>query len=142
MSVLSELATEIFETEFDSDSDVVTEVKIEAWLEANLGKLNILLESCYEGSDPVWSGEEPDIYKLMYLKDFYTKKAAKTLRGIDGGIDFITVKEGDTVITKTNKNEVAKTYRGLAKDAGDELEDLVDKYRRYNSQPVDVIPDY
>lgn len=142
MSVLSELGDEIFQTEFDSDSDIIAAEKITAWLEANLGKLNILLESCYEGVDPSWSEEEPDIYKMLFMKDFYTKKAAKALKGIDDGVDFITVKEGDTVITKTNKNEVAKTYRGLAKDICDALDDAVFKYRQYNGQPVDIIPDY
>lgn len=142
MSVLSDLAAEIFETEFDSDSNVITELKIQAWLEANLGKLNTLLESNFDGVDPVWYEEEPDIYKMLFMKEYYLKQVAKTLKGIGDGIDFITVKEGDTVITKTNKNEVAKTYRGLAKDFGDALDDLVFKYRQYNGQPVDVIPDY
>lgn len=42
------------------------------------------------------------------------------------------------MITRTNKNEIAKTYRGFAKDAEERLELLVAKYNIYDAAPVQV----
>jgi len=143
MSVLSDLAEEIVETEFDSGADAPAASLIEAWLKVNLGKLNTLLESCFEGEDPVWDQEEPNIYKKLYMISFYQKKYKQAVLGILDGVDgFITVKEGDTVITKTNKNEVSKNIKGMINALNDELADLVNKYKIYNAQPVQIIPDF
>ena len=53
-------------------------------------------------------------------------------------VDFLSLREGDTVITRTNKNELAKTYRGLANDAREEMERLVTSYNLYQAAPVQV----
>jgi len=82
--------------------------------------------------------EERAIYKQMYLYEFYTKKTRQVLRGIDSTVDFITLREGDSVITRTNRNELAKTYRSLANDAKQELEKLVTSYSIYQAAPVQV----
>ena len=42
------------------------------------------------------------------------------------------------MITRTNKNEIAKTYRGFAKDAQERLDMLVAKYNIYDAEPVQV----
>mgnify|MGYP001434405106 CR=1 FL=1 len=60
------------------------------------------------------------------------------LKGIDSSVDFISLREGDSMITRTNKNEIAKTYRGLAKDAEEELEKQVYAYNYYQAQPRQV----
>jgi len=82
--------------------------------------------------------EERAIYKQMYLYEFYTKKTRQVLRGVDSSVDFVTLREGDTMITRTNKNELAKTYRGLANDAREEMERLVSSYNIYQAAPVQV----
>jgi hypothetical protein len=43
------------------------------------------------------------------------------------------------MITRTNKNEIAKVYRGFAKDATEELEKSVYAYNYYNAQPRQVV---
>ena len=40
MSVISDLASDIFTDEFDSDTGIATSGSIQAWLENNLGELN------------------------------------------------------------------------------------------------------
>jgi len=72
------------------------------------------------------------------LHEFYNKKSRQVLRGVDSSVDFISLREGDSMITRTNKNELAKTYRGLANDAKEELDKLVTSYSLYQSQPVQV----
>jgi hypothetical protein len=53
-------------------------------------------------------------------------------------VDFITLRDGDSMITRTNKNEIAKTYRGLTNDATQRLEMLTAKYNIYSARPVQV----
>ena len=42
------------------------------------------------------------------------------------------------MITRTNKNEIAKVYRGFAKDATEELEKAVYAYNSYQAAPRQV----
>ena len=43
-----------------------------------------------------------------------------------------------TAFTRTNKNEIAKVYRGFAKDATEELEKAVYAYNFYQAAPRQV----
>ena len=139
-----DLADEIFGNEFDYDSGYAQFYYISGWLGNNVGLLNTKLFTSFsvDGSNFVPTGEfnqeERSIYKQMYLYEFYTKKTRQVLRGIDSSVDFITLREGDTMITRTNKNELAKTYRGLANDAREEMERLVAAYNIYQAAPVQV----
>lgn len=139
-----DLADEIFGNEFDYDSGYAQFYYISGWLGNNIGLLNTKLFTNFSVDDGsfVPTGEfrqeERSIYKQMYLYEFYTKKTRQVLRGIDSSVDFITLREGDTMITRTNKNELAKTYRGLANDAREEMERLVSAYNIYQAAPVQV----
>jgi len=139
-----DLADEIFGNEFDYDSGYAQFYFISGWLANNVGMLNTKIYSQFsvEGSYFVPTGtfqqEERSIYKQMYLYEFYTKKTRQVLRGVDSSVDFVTLREGDTMITRTNKNELAKTYRGLANDAREEMERLVSSYNIYQAAPVQV----
>ena len=123
-----DLADEIFGNEFEYDSGYAQFYYISGWLANNVGILNTKIYSQFsvEGSNFIPTGlfqqEERAIYKQMYLYEFYTKKTRQVLRGVDSSVDFVTLREGDTMITRTNKNELAKTYRGLANDAREEME--------------------
>jgi hypothetical protein len=139
-----DLADEIFANEFDYDSGYAQFYYISGWLANNVGQLNTKLFTEYD----VLSGnfvpssefrlEERAIYKQMYLYEFYTKKTRQVLRGIDSSVDYITLREGDTSITRTNKNEIAKTYRSLANDARDELDKLIAAYNIFQASPRQV----
>ena len=139
-----DLADEIFANEFDYDSGYAQFYYISGWLANNVGLLNTKIYSQYYvesgnfNPTGTFQQEERAIYKQMYLYEFYTKKTRQVLRGVDSSVDFVTLREGDTMITRTNKNELAKTYRGLATDARDEMEKLVASYNIYNAKPVQV----
>jgi hypothetical protein len=142
------LANSIFINEFDSDTDMATLTQISGWFENNVGELNTLLFTSFSGSGeagqdthvfhPTMGLEESGIYKKLYLKHFYQKKARNVLKGIDSSVDFVTLREGDSMITRTNKNEIAKVYRGFAKDATEELEKAVYAYNFYQAAPRQV----
>jgi hypothetical protein len=139
-----DLADEIYGNEFEYDSGYAQFYYISGWLANNVGMLNTKIYSQFsvEGTNFVPTGtfqqEERAIYKQMYLYEFYTKKTRQVLRGVDSSVDFVTLREGDTMITRTNKNELAKTYRGLANDAREEMERLVSSYNIYQAAPVQV----
>ena len=139
-----DLADEIFANEFEYDSGYAQFYYISGWLANNVGLLNTKIYSQYSvqnsNFEPTgfFQQEERAIYKQMYLYEFYTKKTRQVLRGVDSSVDFVTLREGDTMITRTNKNELAKTYRGLANDAREEMERLVSSYNIYQAAPVQV----
>lgn len=138
------LADEIFANEFEYDSGYADFYYISGWLANNVGILNNRIFTNFEvsGSNFTPTGsfkqEERSIYKQIYLHEFYTKKTRQVLRGVDSQVDFVSLREGDSVITRTNKNELAKTYRGLANDAKEESEKLIASYNAYQAEPVQV----
>ena len=139
-----DLADEIFANEFEYDSGYAQFYYISGWLANNVGLLNTKIYSQYSVQNSnfeptgLFQQEERAIYKQMYLYEFYTKKTRQVLRGVDSSVDFVTLREGDTMITRTNKNELAKTYRSLANDAREEIERLVSSYNIYQAAPVQV----
>ena len=149
MNDFKTLADSVFVNEFDSDTSMATQTQVSGWFENNVGELNTLLFTSFSGSGigtnaariqptSTFGLEESGIYKQIYLKHFYQKKARNVLKGIDSSVDFITLREGDSMITRTNKNEIAKTYRGMAKDASEELDKLVYAYNFYQAKPRQV----
>jgi hypothetical protein len=122
----------------------------------NLGRLNTLIDTCFSGSyvtgeygemtsyaiTPEMHSEETAIYQKIFELDFYSKMARNTLREISsGGADWISLREGDSSITKINKNEVAKNYRSLSQDAKLELDKMVDSYLKFRAVPQQVVGD-
>jgi hypothetical protein len=143
MSALENLATGIFVHEFDSDTNVASYNSILGWLNENLGLLNTLINTNFEGIDAVLLNEEQAIYKQIYLHNYYAKQARNVLRGIMGsggnaGDNILSVKDGDNAITFTNKNEVSKVYKTMAEDCKKMLDDLVAKYNLYGAKPLQV----
>jgi hypothetical protein len=139
-----DIADEIFANEFDYDSGYAQFYYISGWINSNIGMLNTKIFTDFRVNNGLihptgyFKEEERAIYKQMYLYEFYTKKTRQVLRGIDSSVDFITLREGDTMITRTNKNEIAKTYRTLANDAKTEMDKLVSAYNIYMASPKQV----
>lgn len=141
MATLGEIAIRIYDNEFD---DETTQLKrlyriqgISGWLEGNLGQFNNL---CYTSFGATGNGfllEEESILSQLYLADYYTKQARKVLNmSVTGSTDWTRLSEGDTTIVRTNKVDLSRVYRNLAKDAAEEIKGLVYAYNSYNAQPV------
>lgn len=145
MAVLEDLAKDIMECEFDNDSDLNSLQSIECWLEANLGMLNTLIDTEYSLESQELDSEAQAVYKQLYLHQYYVKKTRNAMRGIiacsdssntDG--DVLSLSDGESRVTFTNKNETAKVIRGMAQDAKESLDQLVNKYNMYQSEPRQV----
>jgi hypothetical protein len=146
---VSTIATGIYNDEFDSDTGYQSLSAISGWLANNVGLLNTQLYTSFSGSATTdgdtaiqttgrFGFEEADIFKQLYLVNYYKKKTRAVLKNIDSSVDFISLRDGDSMITRTNKNEIAKTYRGLTNDAEDRLQMLTAKYNIYGAAPVQV----
>ena len=143
MTTLENLAKDIMECEFDNDTCLNSLQSIECWLEANLGMLNSLINTSYCVEAQELDSEAQAVYKQAYLHNYYSKKARNALRGIisssgqDSG-DVLSLNDGESKVTFTNKNETAKVIRGLANDSKSTLDTLVNKYNMYQSEPRQV----
>jgi hypothetical protein len=153
MSDIGDLAVSIWDTEFGDATGAAQRTSeisnISGWLGANVGMLNTVIYKSFSGNaegnvlpSETFKLEEQDIYTQLYLKHFYDKKARNVLRGIDGSlnsdIDWIRLREGDSLIVRSNKTDVAKLYLSMAKDAAEELENLVYSYNFYQAVPRQV----
>jgi len=140
MAKLGEVATQIYDNEFD---DETTELKrkyriqrISGWLEGNLGQFNNLCYTSF-GTGSEFKLEESSILSQLYLADYYTKQARCVLnQSATGSTDWTRLSEGDTTIVRTNKVDLSRVYRNLAKDASEEIKELVYSYNSFQAQPV------
>ena len=90
---------------------------IEAWLGANLGLLNTRINTSYSGVNASLDQESEAIFKEMYMSNYYRKQSRNALRGLVGntdGSDILSLRDGNSSVTFTNKNEVSKVYKSLA----------------------------
>ena len=141
MSEISDLADSIFASEFDSDPDAVNLSLLNGWLQENLGLLNTLINTSYNGENPGMGLEEKAIYKQIYLYNYYGKQTRNVLRGIvsvTSSDNILMVADGDNRIQFANKNEISKTFRDMARDSKQALDMMVAKYNIYAAKPLQV----
>jgi hypothetical protein len=126
---------------------------------SNLGRLNVLIDTSYSGSyttgnygeilsydiEPDLGQQEMAIYKKIFEIDYFNKQARYSLSGVgilaNGGSDWISLREGDSAITRTNRNEVAKTFKSMSSDSRAELNQMVDSYLKFKAKPEQVVGD-
>jgi hypothetical protein len=147
MDTIESLSLSIFQTEFDGDTGIMPRSYISGWLTENLGYLNTLLNTSHSGSSPDIDLEAQCIYKELYLSHYYRKQSRNALRGVidtNNGSDILSLRDGDSSVTFTNKNEVAKVYKSMADESQNRLSKLVHQYNIYQSKPLQVggIEDY
>jgi hypothetical protein len=86
--------------------------------------------------------EEQTILGEMYLSSYYRKKQRTVLRGIDGSVagsaDWQTIKEGDSMIAKSNRNATAQNYHQAHLASEEKLGKLVNAYNLYGANPSQV----
>lgn len=143
MAVLNDIAKEIMECEFDNDTSLNSIQSIECWLESNLGILNNLIDTEYTVDAPELDCEAQAIYKLLYMHNYYSKKARSAMRGVmdncsSGSGEILSLKDGESTVSFTNRNETAKVIRGLANDTKEQINYLVARYNMYQSEPRQV----
>lgn len=122
------------------------------WLRVNLGRLNVLLNKPYlinettleiystnEITDPFGINEKT-IFKKIYTVYYYERLFRNAL-GAASTDSVIDISQNGFSARKINKNELAKTYSDLKKQADAELKNLLDKYELNEINPLQVAGD-
>ena len=142
MSEISGLAEEIITTEFDylTGADRSSQhTRTENWLLYNQGLLNSRIYTQYSGENPEFNLEESNIYKNMYMSNYYRSEAQKVLRNMSSDtLEWLSIKEADSSIKLQNKNEVARTFTSMSNSLKAELESQIFAYNSYIGSPKDV----
>lgn len=133
---ITELADIIFR---DLESEDISIPTIDFWLRNNIGQLNSRLDTSFEITNndfsPSLSEEEKDIFKAMY-KIYWLNRLIKNNLGAAAYAGEVTqIKEGNRTVIGTNKNDVAKTYVALKKDATQDLNFLIQAYKFNRADP-------
>lgn len=122
------------------------------WLRTNIGKLNVLLNKPYLISDTtleIYSSDEAKdpfginekgIFKKIYTVYYYERLFRNAL-GAASTDSVIDISQNGFSARKINKNELAKTYSELKKQADAELKILTDKYEINEIAPLQVAGD-
>jgi hypothetical protein len=131
--------------------------RLAAWFldGANIGKLNNLIGTVLSVKktepncgtfgyilDPEPSNDQLAIYKMLFDYEYYKNEARSVAQSsLSNGNDWTSLREGDSAITRVNKNEVAKNFRALARDTKEDLEKAVKMYLKYNAVPDQIAGD-
>jgi len=143
--------------ELDYPPDYTT-ARISGWFldSANVGQLNNLIGSSYTPSvltnssgsvtgyliTPVISGNELGIYKMLFNYNYYFHLARTVaVSATRVGQDWVSMQEGESKITRVNKNEISKNLRALAKDSKETLDKAVKMYLKYGATPMQIAGD-
>jgi hypothetical protein len=140
-NTFSGLARDTFANEFESNTGITTFSQISGWYAANVGNLNNLLHTSFSGVDPEIDTEASAIFQSMYLGAYYDRQARNAARGVissANGENILSVSDGDNKIQFSNRNEIAKTFRGLSADTTAAIEKAADKYCLFLSAPQSI----
>jgi hypothetical protein len=132
--------------------------KITSWIldNANLGKLNNLIGTCFSGIaytndcgnvtgygiDPAIKNDQLAVYKMLFDYEYFRNEARNVSKSSSTkGSDWTDLKEGDSTIKKINKNEISKNLRTMSRDAKEDLDKAVKMYLKYNAVPDQIAGD-
>jgi hypothetical protein len=129
--------------------------RVSGWLldNSNLGKLNNLIGTNYVSEYltgvttgyailPEPGNNELAVYSLLFEYNYYSQLARDTaISATTAAGDWTSLGEGDSRISRVNKNEVSKTLRGIAADTKQSLDKSVKMYLKYEATPNQVVGD-
>lgn len=116
---------------------------ISGWLvsSGNLGKVNNVLSSSFYVSGgsciPDFGADEQAIYSEIYKIEYYKRSLQSNLGA--GGVQWVTLKEGDSSITRASPTHIAAEYRQSIKESNAQLRLLIGDYKRNRSLPEQVV---
>lgn len=130
---IQNLATGVWMDISSPDSTTVATISGQLVSDFYLGTLNVLLGTCYSGSEsgacisPPLTNTEQSILGELYKVNYYGRLVAANA-GAGGVRQMVEVGEFDTRIRWASPNEVAKTYVMMQKDARIRLDNMVRDY--------------
>jgi hypothetical protein len=146
---IKDIANELWYSDLDGTSDTSIAV-IAFWLRSNVGKLNETLGVDYhvdetsleivDDSGAEIGISEVAIFKMLYLVYWYGRQARNFL-GASSASTLLEVSSDGATVRTVNRNDIAKSYLVLLKEAKEELKGLVNGYVFSTSTPLQVVGD-
>ena len=125
---------------------------ISFWLRTNVGQLNNYIHTEYSVSEtdleikdtsspPVEIGDnEKTILKKMYFIHYYDQRLRTHMTTMDTDT-ILSVRDGDSSVTKVNRNEVAKSIAAVKAQEYSELLKMIQAYVSNKAGPYQVAGD-
>ena len=123
---------------------------ISFWLRANIGQLNNYIHTEFlvntsdleiKTSAGVEIGEEEKaVLKKMYFIHFYDQKLRTHMTTLDTDT-VISVRDGDSSVTKINRNEITRSIAAIKNQEYDELNQMIQAYNSQKGYPRQVAGD-
>ena len=125
---------------------------ISFWLRTNVGQLNNYIHTEYSESEndleikdaaspPVEIGDnEKTILKKMYFIHYYDQRLRTHMTTMDTDT-ILSVRDGDSSVTKVNRNEIAKSIAAVKAQEYSELLKMIQAYVSNKAGPYQVAGD-
>lgn len=126
---------------------------ISFWLRANVGQLNNYIHTDYsvsatdleivlaeEAKTTEIGEEEKSILKKMYFMHFYDQKLRTHMTTMDTDT-VLSVRDGDSSVTKINRNEIARSISAVKNQEYIELMRMIQSYTGTKAKPSQVAGD-
>ncbi len=91
--------------------------------------------------EPELNNDQMAIYKKLFECNFYKKQSFDIAKSVSMVGDWVSIKDGDSSITRINKNEISKNLRALYKDSYEELQFLIKMYLKKTSSAEQISGD-
>lgn len=133
-----------------SDTTNISLPSVATYLRQNIGRLNDLINSNFiiqqgtleivDGTDGVTliGDLESALYSQLY-EIYYFQRRANSVLGVVSIDTVIQYQSDGGVIRQIDRNQIARTYLDLKKDAEEQLKSMVNKYKLYTIGAVQII---
>jgi|GEM_PF-5008470 len=115
---------------------------ISYWIDNSIGYLNNILAESHNiisgNIDPGFNIAESGIMNQMYKVRYYNNQATNRLGA--SAYDWSELHEGDSMVRRVSKNEIAKTYLQLAREEKTLLDEAILFYRTNMAMPKSILP--
>ena len=148
MAKVVDIASDIWKLELDEPEEISV-ASIAQWLRTKIGDLNNLINQGFYINDSYEIIDENgveinedavSIFKKLY-EIYYFKRQSKNYLGA-GGVDSISqVTQDGITVRGIDRNNIAKSYNDLYKEAKNELKVLLNNYKYNRISPTDVVGD-
>ncbi len=142
---ISQLASGIIEYSLGGDTTHAPFLYVSGWLDTNIGKLNTSIYTSFYTESGLFmpSGlmpEEASIYTSLFVQGYYKKIAQNVLLGVSSSSvsDFSMIKEGDSVVQRTSRQQIARSYNEMAAAEKEECDRLIYQYQINAAAPSQV----
>lgn len=104
-----------------------------------VGELNQRLSTTFTATGGCISGdfgiEEAAIASLMYQTQYMSRKMMEVMQG---GLGFLTLREGDTTVSRESPSKFAAEWRAMKRDTEEDLRVATAQWKRNHVQCVSV----